>query len=203
MTVTCNQNSSERLSSIPWGFSQIQGSHFVDKQPPDLSLLGSLGHFYICQSHINPLWTDVHSSQENYHWTQPFKNHRIHVTVSVWLALTVWPPAHRKDWPQTPSAYWQAPNTCIFMKKRTSKVHSNSSLPRVFRKGVFWFLVNHDHTPNMTSFAIAIASTCPHMNACMEVWKEKIFEGNWGKKWLMTLTWDTESADGYPLHRSF
>jgi hypothetical protein len=41
------------------------------------------------------------------------------------------------------------------------------------------------------------------MNACMEVWKEKIFEGNWGKKWLMTLTWDTESADGYPLHRSF
>ncbi len=81
MTVTCNQNSSERLCSIPWGFSQIQGSHFVDKQPPDLSLLGSLGHFYICQSHITPFWTEVHSSQENHHWTQPFKNHSIHVTV--------------------------------------------------------------------------------------------------------------------------
>jgi hypothetical protein len=52
----------------------------------------------------------------------------------------------------------------------------------IFAKGVqkrhIWFLVNHDHTPNKTSFAIAIASTCPHMNACMEVWKEKLFEGN-------------------------
>ncbi len=78
MTVTCNQNSSERLSSIPWGFSQIQGSHFVDKQPPDLSLLGSLGHFYICQSHIN------HFEQMYIHLKKIITEHKLlKITVSM------------------------------------------------------------------------------------------------------------------------